>query len=315
MTSPSSPRVSVLMAVFNTREFVEAAVRSVLRQDFSDLELVIVDDGSTDGSTSLLQSLAAEDPRVVLVSRPNRGLIATRNELLALARGELIAWMDSDDVSVPDRLSRQVRRFEAEPALVCLGGAALCIDPEGYPLSVERFPLPHDEILAGQAEGGAMRFPTTMMRSEPARRTGGFREPFRLGEDLDLFCRLSELGRMANLPEVLLEYRQHPRSASAVLAPQWEAYRTTILALAEERRAGGPDRLQRGEAVVVPRVPPGAADAPEDIDLRWARRALEQGYWRTAWKYGLAALRRKPLSLSSWKLFTRITLSTLPRGK
>jgi glycosyltransferase involved in cell wall biosynthesis len=303
------------MAVFNTREYVDAAVRSVLRQDFRDFELVIVDDGSTDGCADVLRSLAAEDARIRLVSRPNKGLIATRNELLSLAQADLVAWMDSDDLAVPGRLSAQWQRFESEPGLVCLGGAALCIDPDGYPLAVERFVLGHDEIVRGQAEGGAMRFPTTMMRREAALRVGGFREPFRLGEDLDLFCRLSEAGRMANLPEVLLEYRQHPRSASAVLAPQWEAYRQVILALAQERREGRPDRLQRGETVTVPVVRAVADDLPDDIDLRWARRALEQGYWRTAWKYGTAALRRKPWSLSSWKLFTRITFSQLPRGK
>ena len=315
MTSSLIPRVSVLMPVFNTQRYVDSAVRSILQQDHTDFELVILDDGSTDGSGAVLQKLAAFDARIRLVQRPNKGLIATRNELLSLARAELVAWMDSDDISMKQRLRLQVGRFDADAALVCLGGAALCVDPEGWPLWMERFVTTHDEIVRGQQEGGAMRFPTTMMRREAALRVGGFREPFRIGEDLDLCMRLSEVGRMANLDDVVLEYRQHPRSTSAILSRQWEVYRDLILALAHERQAGGPDRLQRGEPVSVPPPPTAEAALRDDVHQRRARMALHEGHVPTARKYARAALKQQPTSWGAWKLALRVLASSTRRGK
>ena len=98
------------MPVFNTERYIAAAVCSILQQDFADFELVVVDDGSTDGSGALVQELAASDARIRFVQRANKGLIATRNELLGLARADLVAWMDSDDVSTSERLRVQTLR-------------------------------------------------------------------------------------------------------------------------------------------------------------------------------------------------------------
>ena len=223
------PRVSVLMPVFNTVRYLKDALDSIGNQTFGDFEFVVIDDGSVDGSTTILESFAARDERVRLVTRENRGLIATRNELLEEARGEFVAWMDSDDISLPDRLASQLRGFADDPALVCLGSAAQCIDPEGNFLNVERYPPAHPDILVDQQKGGAMRFPATMMLREAALRVGGFREPFKIGEDFDLLLRLSETGKMGNLPEVLYHYRQHLSSVCATLGPQWPAYRDHIL--------------------------------------------------------------------------------------
>ena len=136
------PLISVLMPVFNTGRYLDDAIKSIQRQTCADFELVVIDDGSTDSSPALLIALAATEPRMSVVLRENRGLIATRNELLRLARSNLVAWMDSDDLSFPERLQMQIDAFLADPSLVCLGGAAQRIDPEGHPLC--RFP---DESL------------------------------------------------------------------------------------------------------------------------------------------------------------------------
>src|SRR5882672_4931888 len=137
MDTPAIPKVSVLMPVFNTARYLSDALASISAQTFADFELVAVDDGSNDGSTRILELFAAREKRMRLVTRENRGLIATRNELLGAARGELLAWMDSDDVSLPHRLARQVDVFRNDPALVCLGSAAQCIDPDGNFLNIE----------------------------------------------------------------------------------------------------------------------------------------------------------------------------------
>jgi glycosyltransferase involved in cell wall biosynthesis len=107
------PPVSVLMPVFNTARYLQDALDSIGNQTVEDFELVVIDDGSADGSTKILESFAAREKRMRLVTRENRGLIATRNELLEEARGEFVAWMDSDDISSPDRLASQLRGFAA----------------------------------------------------------------------------------------------------------------------------------------------------------------------------------------------------------
>ena len=295
------PRVSVLMPVYNTEKYLAEAVGSIAAQTFGDFEFIVVDDGSTDGSAALLKALARNEPRMRLTSRENRGVIETRNELLGSARGEFIAWMDSDDRSTPDRLAVQLEAFSADPELLCLGTSAQCMDPAGLPLNIERSPLSHDDIIAKQREGGGMRFPTTMMRRDAALAVGGFREPFRIGEDLDLFLRLGERGKLANLDQALYFYRHHLSSTSSQLGTQWLSYRDQILALADERRTVGTDKLQRGETVTIERDTRFSrkrqlASTFDD----WARAALTNGDRRSARGHALAAVRVRPLEIRYW---------------
>ena len=300
----SAPRVSVLMPVFNTARYLDDALDSIGAQSFTDIEFIVVDDGSSDGSTQMLQLFAAREPRMKLVTRGNLGLIATRNELLGAARGDLVAWMDSDDISLPQRLALQINEFDKDPNLVCLGSAAQCIDPDGNFLNIERYPLLHPQILADQKKGGAMRFPTTMMRRELALRVGGFREPFRMGEDFDLLLRLSEIGKMANLSDTLYLYRQHLASVCATLGTQWPAYRDCILELAEERRRNGKDRLQNGGSLSIPRTAEETQNAVRAYHS-WAGYALANGNLPLAWKYARAAVAARATSKEAWKMVLR----------
>lgn len=152
-----------------------------------------------------------------------------------------------------------------------------------------------------------MRFPTTMMRRDAAVRAGGFREPFRIGEDFDLLLRLSETGKMANLPEVLYLYRQRLASVCATLGPQWPAYRDLILELAHERRSDGRDRLQRGVAVA---IRPASDIDPRQHEWRvyhsWAGHALSNGNVALSSRYALTALGKQPLSRETWRMLLRI---------
>lgn len=307
-----SPRVSVLMAAFNTANYLQQALASISSQSFADFELVVVDDGSTDGSTQILQTYAAIEPRMRLIARENRGLIATRNELLQAASGELVAWMDSDDISTPNRLAMQLARFDAEPDLVCLGGFAHCIDPDGEHLDVERYPLVHQDILVDQQMGGAMRFATTMMRRDIAIRVGGFREPFRMGEDFDLLLRLSETGNMANLPATIYFYRQHLSSVCATLGPRWVVYRDAILGLAQERKTKGSDKLQRGEKLeIAVTAVTNTKSFEARTYMRWANAALKNNNTSLAWKYTMASLTKQPMSREGWKTVARILMPKL----
>jgi glycosyltransferase involved in cell wall biosynthesis len=297
------PQVSVLMPVFNTAAYLGDALASISAQTFANFELIVVDDGSEDGSTEILKAFAARESRMRLVIRENRGIIATRNELLAAANADFIAWMDSDDVSLPRRIERQLEIFRDDPSLVCVGTAVQCIDPEGNFLNVERYPSSHQGILTEQERGTGVRFATTMMRREVAVRVGGFREPFRIGEDFDLLLRLSENGKMTNLPDILYLYRQRISSICATLGPAWMACKEHILELAKERRQTGMDRLQRGEAIRIETI------KDEDnrryqwqIYIYWADHAFANRNFPLAWKYARAALMRRPLSTKAWKV-------------
>jgi glycosyltransferase involved in cell wall biosynthesis len=301
------------MPVFNTARYLSDALNSVSAQIFADLEFIAVDDGSNDGSTRILELFASRESRMTLVTRKNLGLIATRNELLGAARGELVAWMDSDDISLPQRLARQVEAFDQDPALVCLGAAAQCIDSDGHFLNIEHWPLSHPEILIDQQRGGGMRFPTTMMRRDLALRVGGFREPFRIGEDLDFLLRLSEHGKLANLPDALYLYRQHISSICASLGPQWSIYRDQILELARERQRNGKDRLQNGGSLS---IPTSAHPDPRQNEWRaylsWAGHALTNEDFPLAWKYARAVVTRRPTSKAAWKMLLRVLLRAGP---
>jgi glycosyltransferase involved in cell wall biosynthesis len=308
--SKRAPLVSVLMPVYNTGRYLTDALSSIASQTFRDFDFIVIDDGSSDGSTRILEQFSIGEPRMRLISRRNRGVIATRNELLGAAQGELVAWMDSDDVSLPGRLEKQVAAFLRAPAIVCFGSAAQCIDPDGNFLNIERYPLQHQEILIEQQKGGAMRFPTTMMRRDLALRIGGFREPFRIGEDFDFLLRLSEHGMMGNLSDTLYLYRQHVSSVCATLGPQWPLYRDEILKLASERQHGGADRLQKGESI---RIMDAAITDRQHIEWRiyldWAGHAYRNRHASLAWKYVRCAIERRPTSLAAWKMLLRIVFS------
>ena len=140
------PKVSVLLPVFNAERYVHAAVSSVLVQTCRDFELIVVDDGSTDASLTILQSLAKSDRRIRLLSRANRGLVATLNEMLGLARGELICRMDADDICRPGRIETQVNYLARHPDCVAVGSRSLFIDPEGLPIFEFMDRYTHEEI-------------------------------------------------------------------------------------------------------------------------------------------------------------------------
>lgn len=290
-TAGALPRISVLMPVFNAERYVEAAVRSVLGQTFRDFELLIIDDGSTDASLSILRRLAAIDSRIRLSSRPNAGIVATLNELLAAASGDLIARMDADDLCRPERFERQCAYLDANPACVALGSRFLFIDSEGWPIFEFMDRFSHDEIEAGLFKPEiAMLHPTVMLRRGAVCALGGYRADFPHVEDLDLFLRLAEVGRLANLPDVLLEYRMHLSNVSHqhTIAQSQAALR----AVDEARRRRG---LDPGLFSTTP-TPSTTSETRAQLHRKWAWWALGAGNVRTARKHATRAMMVEPWS-------------------
>jgi glycosyltransferase involved in cell wall biosynthesis len=292
----NSPLVSVLLPVYNAERFLGAAMRSVLAQSFRDFELLVLDDGSSDGSRRVAEGLAAEDARVRVLSGENRGIVGVLNRGLEAARGSLIARMDADDVARPARFETQLAFLEAHPELVAVGTHALLIDEDGDAICPWFVLLEsHDEIdrrlLSGDG-GGTIVHPTVMMRREPLIAVGGYRAQYQWAEDLDLFLRLAERGRLANLPQMLLDYRQHLSSVGVTRRQQQRDAAKRCLDDAWTRRGlpGAPPPVEMG------------APATRDDYLRsWSWLALRAGNVRTARKYGRWAVRSTPLSLDAWR--------------
>lgn len=290
--------VSVTMPVYNAERYVAEAVQSVLAQTHRELELIIVDDGSTDGTLAILQRLAAQDPRIRLSSRANRGISATRNECLAQARGEFIAVLDADDVAMPDRFDRQVQYLRDHPDCLCVGGAIQEIDEQGRELIQTRFPTEDSAIQESALSAGpSLCHSAVLMRREAVERVGGYREEVSSAEDLDLWLRLGERGRLANLPDIVVKYRVHTDSVSATgREEQWRCVKNAC-EQAYQRR-GIPPREISSE----PWRPANNRSARNATFVKYGWWAFGRGDRSAALQYGLRAARCLPWRLNSWRL-------------
>jgi len=230
------PVVSVVLPAFNAATTIAAAARSVLADDSVALQLVVVDDGSTDGTLAAIGDLA-DDARVTVISRPNRGLAASLNEAIAASSAPYVARMDADDVSMPGRFRAQLAHLETHPDVVLVGGQIRRV-VDGVAESASTFPLQHDDIVAALLRGQhAMCHPSVMIRRSALDVVGGYWE-HGVAEDWDLFLRLSEAGRLANVADHVLDYAFH---AGGINATSMRRVRTNIaLAVSNhERRASG----------------------------------------------------------------------------
>jgi glycosyltransferase involved in cell wall biosynthesis len=215
MTLQSAPLASVVMPVFNGERFLREAIDSILSQTFSDFELIIINDGSTDGTAAMLDSYARSDPRVRVYHEEHKGQVDSYNRGCGLARGKYIAPMDADDVSVPDRLERQIGFLEKHEKVGLLGGAFEGIDDQGRRVFLEQLPLEDESIRAAlRSFSFPMCHPAVMMRKQAFDATVGYRAAFLPAEDYDLFYRIIEGWRVANLPDVVLRKRIHSNQYS-----------------------------------------------------------------------------------------------------
>jgi glycosyltransferase involved in cell wall biosynthesis len=300
----SSPSVSVCMPVYNTERYVAEAVESILAQTFGDFEFIIIDDGSTDGSRAILERYAKQDDRIRLISRPNTGIAGARNEALGLARGELIAVMDSDDVALPERFEVQVAYLREHPEVVCLGSVVQCIDEAGRYL-FESFHLATDhEAMQEMALRGQcpLAHPSMMMRREAVLAVNGYDPEFGLAEDHDLILRLGERGKLANLPQALQKYRWHDQSISAK-KQALQADRGKLAVLRAWERRG----IERRDFSVTPWRPTNR-HARFEYAVRFGWTGYMRGDREMAQVYAAKALRLIPWRSDGWRLLACIVL-------
>lgn len=218
-----APRVTVGLPFLNAERTLADAVRSVFAQTLTDWQLLLLDDGSTDGSLALARRV--EDPRVrVLSDGRHRGLAARLNELAALAEAPLLSRMDADDLMHPERLARQVAWLEAHPDTDALGTGAWTMDADGT-LHGKRWSDPLPATVAEVLRRELFVHPTVTFRTAFAR-AHPYDPGFPRAEDLALWCAIRPTARLAVIPEPLLFYREP-------LSPDLAAYATT----AASRRA------------------------------------------------------------------------------
>jgi glycosyltransferase involved in cell wall biosynthesis len=206
----TSPKVSVLMSVYNGQRYLREAVESILNQTFTDFEFIIVDDGSTDNTWQILQGYAASEPQIVLVrNETNVGLAKSLNRGLSLARGEYIARMDADDVSLPERLAAQMAFLDEHPEVGVVGSSVQLIGTDGSLGNVWRYPTMHALILWTLCFVTPFTHPTVAFRRAVVEGVGGYNDALSANQDRDLWRRLSSITRFGNLPDVYLLYREH----------------------------------------------------------------------------------------------------------
>jgi len=244
---PDQPRVTVVLPVWNAGEYLAAAVESIRAQTLADWELLAIDDGSTDGSRQVLDDFARRDRRIVMTSRPNRGLAATLQEGIERARSGVVALMNADDVSHPDRLARQLAFLERHPTVAALGTQTrLFVD--GHATAIEsRLPLSPQACRRFLPVAPPLAHPTVMLRREAVLAVGGYRPQSYL-EDYDLWLRLAEHHDLANLPDALLDYRLHDGQFSSARDEKVAVATLVIRAAAAARRSGRPDPLAGASA-------------------------------------------------------------------
>ena len=208
-----TPRVTVLMPVLNAMPYLPDAVESILSQTFKNFVLYAIDDGSTDGSVAFLQSV--KDLRVVIWSgEGHAGLGNVLNCGLAMTETELVARMDADDICKHDRLQKQVEFLDCNPSVGALGTQFTYLGVAGRTGFGRRLPLRHCEILQHLRNGDlALIHASLLMRTTLVRNIGGYRFSD-VGEDWDMFLRLGEVTRLANLPDQSYLYRVHDNNAS-----------------------------------------------------------------------------------------------------
>lgn len=301
--------ISVLMPVHNAERYVGAAIESLLQQTLTDFEVIAVDDGSTDRSAEIIQAYSRADGRIRYVGQQHAGLVASLNASIALSKGEYLARMDADDIACPRRLEHQAAFLAARGQYLAVGSQLECIDRDGQPIGVLKYEESHEAIeerLLFKKMGTTMPHPAVMMRRDAVIAVGAYRTKFVASEDRDLWLRLAERGRLANLPDVLLQYRLHLESFSHTRGAEQRRMAAVAVQDAYDRRG-----------IPLPRdfvVPKWHSESAFDCRCGWVAWATREGNFQTARRHLGDALRERPLNTRCWRMAGRLALSVLAKG-
>ena len=304
-------RISVLLPVYNVEPYVADALTSIQSQTFSDIEIVVVDDGSTDGTLRIVEQFASTDGRIKVVrSTRNQGLSAALNLGLTYCRAPFIARMDGDDIALPERLEKQLNFLEQTPGVALVGCASIQIDQSGRPIPGLRIARkPEEKDIAQTILLNTPCLHIWLARHEVYDKLNVYRD-MSFSEDYDFLLRAWTAGfRLSNLPEALMHIRTRPDNMSACVEQRKAHY--YIRNLYRERVKCGHDSFSK--EAFDRRVKPGKL---ENLFFRLALKCAQRG---VLVRHSLRPFIFLPLSavLSPWQaryFFDSIRLKLAWRG-
>jgi glycosyltransferase involved in cell wall biosynthesis len=236
------PRVSVVMPVYNGERFLSPAIESILNQTFKDFEFIIVDDGSTDASSAIIDKYAQADNRIRAIHQPNQGIVPALNRACHLSTSKYIARMDADDISLPERLEKQVKFLEAHPGVGIIGSWVRFINEENHVWHEVRFPTNPVLVEWTLPFYSPLAHPAVMMRRSAIAPLGFYKNwPV---EDYELWCEACFTTQIANIPDVLFHYRRWEESLSSRTSERGEKRSDEIVQKLLSRRLGEPIDIQ-----------------------------------------------------------------------
>ena len=268
---------SVITPAYNAEKYIAEAIESVLAQGLDVWEMIVIDDGSTDGTREVVAQFAARDPRIKLIQNDHGGVSHARNTGIMLAKYEWIALLDADDVFCPGKMKKQLEASERNPEVVLWGTYGYNIGESGKifdvckdgPASVEEF-----QRIRNKAELISLKNSSTMFRASFFRELGGFDSKYDSTEDAELWNRMADHGTVLVIPEPLILYRFHSQSLS-VRKMQFQ-YDCTRFLLARSKKRQMGQELTLEEFMV--------SDQARSILLKWAdwSTMYSNAYWRYA---------------------------------
>lgn len=211
----NQPLVSVVIPIFDGMPYIEQALTSIFNQTYKNYEIILVDDGSFDDSKKVCENYNKKYKNVKYIDFPkNKGLDRALNAGIKVAKGKYIARLNQDDLMYPDRLVKQVDFLENNPDHVIVGGKIAIFENEGEIFSYIDYPLTDEELRKRWLLVSPFGDPTVMYTKEAVLKTSGYNQDFWPADDLHMWYRISQHGKMANLPDTLTMFRQHSGAAS-----------------------------------------------------------------------------------------------------
>lgn len=294
----AAPRVSVITPTYNRADFLGEAIDSMLAQTFDDFEMIIVDDGSTDGTRALVEQYS-DDPRIRCFFQENQGQSVARNLGIGKSTGEFICFLDSDNVWLPERLERSLAAFEGDPSADIVYADNITIDEHGREIGRDAMPRYSGRITHQLLKDNFVSINTTMIRRHCLEAMGGFSPDDRLAEDYSLWLRLSTRYAFRYVPEFWSKYRVMDDQISSD----------------KDKRFWSNERLLRQFL----------GDFPDSVTRTQARRGMSFFYTRkaryehsvgrmvAAWRTCLRAAWLFPFWQGPWR--TMVVLLLKPAGK
>jgi glycosyltransferase involved in cell wall biosynthesis len=300
------PKVTVLLPVFNAGAPLEVAIKSILIQDFTDFEFLIIDDASTDASAEIIREYAKIESRIrAIYHSSNQGLAKTLNEGLQEARADFIARMDQDDEALPHRLRTQYLFIKSRPKIVVVGSYFFLMGRNRSRDRLVKVPTSSSEIAKTLQYQNCLCHPSVMLRCKEVLGLGGYRSEFKNAEDYDLWLRVSKNYEIANIPIPLIRYRFSVTGMT--LSRKWEQLYYVFLALAANKDQAFSYALHEQEAKKS-LEDTNKSEFLESVLIETAENLIRLGFFRKTvrlfWLFSKDVGWWRALTIG-WKLFQR----------